>query len=443
MKKIYILVFFLFLGICLSQNFLFAQKIPTTQAITYTFTASAPAGAFVYNVSPNIIVSGDVEYYNSGAGAGPYGIGFTFYVDCVPYTQFNVTSNGWMTLDPGSYDFHNVNNLNTTCCGSFGPGNERPIIAPLWDELHVNCTGGNNGNINYKLTGITPNQVLTVEWFRLIYGYNAACTTAPSMSFQVKLYEGNNEIKFIYKREAGGISGTPSASIGIGGQATGDYYTLNNTGAAPTASKVTNTMNLATRPATDQVYLWHPPSCSVPIELLSFTGKKLIEKNLLEWTTATEMNNDFFTIEKSDDGISYSELIRIKGAGNSSMNKNYFTTDDEPFPNLTYYRLKQTDFNGDFTYSSVISISDFPEVTISLTPNPAQNDMQLNFSSEKEILAQADIINSLGQCVISKSMRLSKGSGFLNFDVGILPRGIYLLKFGNSFFQKQIKFLKL
>ena len=183
--------------------------------------------------------------------------------------------------------------------------------------------------------------------------------------------------------------------------------------------------------------------CALPVELYSFTGENSEEKNILEWVTASEINNDFFTIEKSDDGIYFHELIKLNGAGSSSTFKNYFASDDDPYPDITYYRLKQTDFNGDFTYSPVISVRDFPLLTVSLAPNPVQNDVHLNFSSEKEMLVQADVINSFGQCVISKSIPLPEGAGFIDFDTGIISRGMYLFKIGNGFFQRQIKFLKL
>jgi len=340
----------------------------------------------------------------------------------------------------GGMSFAQVTNMNTN---SSQPGAGAP------------CPGATNVILYYFTLNVTSGS----PSFTRILNFTTSGTYAAADIVNLKLYRTNFEVF-----NTTSLISTIAAGLGPGAHTFGvfanalvaapsqRYFWVTAdiaAGATPgrtitcdliTAAMITitGTLNYGTNNAAGTQTI-----CGVPIELLSFTGKSLEEKNLLEWTTATEMNNDFFTIEKSEDGISYSELIRIKGAGNSSMNKNYSTTDDEPFPNLTYYRLKQTDFNDDFTYSSVISISDFPEVTISLTPNPTQNDMHLNFFSEKEILAQADIINSLGQCLMSKNIQLSKGAGFINFDVGILPRGIYLFKFGNSFFQKQIKFLKL
>lgn len=438
MKKVYAIVFFLFLEIYHSPNFTFA---------TLNYGLSFPAPAFAYNTTPTYILGpggvGDLDSWCSCQAAGPYPIGFNFNFGGVLYNQFDLDENGHMTLEfnctPFSTCVLNPNAVNQLA-GNAGQtaNNERPIIAPLWDDLAMGRSA--TSSINYKLTGSSPNQVLTIEWREMEWSWAAA--NNGTITFQVKLYETSGVIDFVYRQEAAAVGGTRSASIGLEGQTGTDYYSIQAATATPAVTNNASEMStISTRPPNNTIYRWTP--VAAPVELLSFTGNNLGEKNLLEWATASESNNDYFTIEKSQDGISYSELIRIKGAGNSSTNKNYSAIDSEPYPNLTYYRLKQTDFNGDFTYSSVISISDSPEITISLAPNPSHNDMHLNFTSEKEIIAQADIINSFGQCVMSRNLHLSKGTGFINFDIGILPQGIYLFKFGNSIFQKQIKFLKL
>ena len=94
----------------------------------------------------------------------------------------------------------------------------------------------------------------------------------------------------------------------------------------------------------------------LPIELLSFTGEKSNNSNLLKWTTASEKNNDYFTIEKTTDGISFENIGKITGAGNSIYQNSYSLIDQNVEPVINYYRLKQTDFDAKHTYSNVISI---------------------------------------------------------------------------------------
>ncbi len=97
-------------------------------------------------------------------------------------------------------------------------------------------------------------------------------------------------------------------------------------------------------------------SLSLPIELISFTGEKKEKNNELFWITATEFNNDYFTVEKTLDGIDF-EIVGIEnGAGNSNQYLNYSMVDYNVRNIINYYRLKQTDFDGKYVYSDIISI---------------------------------------------------------------------------------------
>ena len=95
---------------------------------------------------------------------------------------------------------------------------------------------------------------------------------------------------------------------------------------------------------------------ALPIELLSFTVRLSKNKAILTWTTATEINNDFFTVERTLDGISFEEVLEMPGAGNSFSPLTYIANDENPLPGKSYYRLKQTDYDGQFEYSSLVEL---------------------------------------------------------------------------------------
>ncbi|GEM_PF-6653020 len=94
----------------------------------------------------------------------------------------------------------------------------------------------------------------------------------------------------------------------------------------------------------------------LPIELISFEGKKGNRENCITWSTASELNNSYFTVEKSVDGKYFESIIHVNGAGNSTEYRSYSAIDKNFELGMNYYRLKQTDFNGDNTYSDVILI---------------------------------------------------------------------------------------
>lgn len=123
----------------------------------------------------------------------------------------------------------------------------------------------------------------------------------------------------------------------------------------------------------------------LPIELLNFNATVIEGKVNLSWTTASELNNDFFSVQHSTDGTSFSEFVRIPGAGNSSTQLRYSAIHHQPFWGKNYYRLKQTDFDGHFSYSKVVSVDhrDHTSAGPSIYPNPATDHLVIDFSNEE------------------------------------------------------------
>ena len=109
----------------------------------------------------------------------------------------------------------------------------------------------------------------------------------------------------------------------------------------------------------------------LPIELISFEAACNTGNVYLSWATASEINNDYFTIERSKDGTNWKIAGTVNGAGNSSVMLNYSFTDVEPYNEVSYYRLKQTDFDGKVKYFNLVSIicDSFTEMTIYPNPN--------------------------------------------------------------------------
>ena len=176
-------------------------------------------------------------------------------------------------------------------------------------------------------------------------------------------------------------------------------------------------------------------SSPLPIELRHFTATCKDGIAELTWSTASEINNDYFTLEKSADGINFEILSITDGIGNSNIVSNYSFYDIKPDEN-TYYRLKQTDFNGSFKYSDIIASScfiasacekDFVDL-INIYPNPAQNYFNFSVYSSIETDICANVISSSGQLIITKQFHISSGMNKLNLNLSSMSKGIYLLK---------------
>ena len=176
-------------------------------------------------------------------------------------------------------------------------------------------------------------------------------------------------------------------------------------------------------------------SAPLPIELLSFTAKLNSDKEVdLNWQTASEINNDYFTVEKSADAVNFIPLEIIKGAGNSVSILNYTTLDKNPYSGITYYRLKQSDFNGDFTYSQIEAVKLFDENNLLIYPNPTAHHLVIesigntqDFTNETSFF----IFNSLGQKIDLPRIS-STNSKSIIFDVAQLSQGNYFISIQNN-----------
>ncbi|NVO01557.1 MAG: T9SS type A sorting domain-containing protein [Bacteroidetes bacterium] len=188
------------------------------------------------------------------------------------------------------------------------------------------------------------------------------------------------------------------------------------------------------------------PLFPLPIELVDFSAKCKTGKVDILWQTASEFNNDYFTIEKSENGIDFNVIETITGAGNSNQLINYKWTDNAPFNKDNYYRLKQTDYDGKFEYSNIIQAncdnSNENQSRISVFPNPA-NDF-INVSAQVNGNVQIEIFNALGLLVLKTEMLTedSNDSHVFNIKIESLFKGIYYIKIHNDNSSYTAKFLK-
>ncbi|RYM32823.1 T9SS type A sorting domain-containing protein [Brumimicrobium glaciale] len=166
----------------------------------------------------------------------------------------------------------------------------------------------------------------------------------------------------------------------------------------------------------------------LPIELIYFDAKPYQDYKVnLDWQTASERNNDYFTIDKSTDGIQWKKVNKVEGAGNSASLIKYSSIDESPFKGISYYRLKQTDFDGKFTYSATKSviIKGQENSEIEVFPNPSES--QLTLIGSKFELENISICNVLGQDVTKFTLQNKYSSTKCTIDLSLLNEGIYYI----------------
>jgi len=174
---------------------------------------------------------------------------------------------------------------------------------------------------------------------------------------------------------------------------------------------------------------------ALPIDLLNFTAKLNTKNKVdLNWSTASETNNDYFTIERSADGNTFESIDMVKGAGNSSVKLDYYDMDKTPLEGISYYRLKQTDFDGKFTYSKKVAI-DLNAASleaVSVYPNPFSNAISINYSVPQEGSVTMALYNLIGQPVYTEQQAGSRGINTITISTLNIPSGLYFLKLTDS-----------
>jgi len=170
-------------------------------------------------------------------------------------------------------------------------------------------------------------------------------------------------------------------------------------------------------------------SCnSLPISLTQFTVKNKVEDILIEWQTASETNNDYFTLERSVDGKIFTPIYSCKGEGSSTEINNYSFLDNDNLIGTIYYRLKQTDFDGQSTYSTIKSIvSNKLAFGFTVYPNPSSIDnLKVIIACKKDESIVLQITNTLGQIMYRGEMQSLGSAIMLNIkDICQLQSGVF------------------
>ncbi|MFT5824086.1 MAG: hypothetical protein ACI8ZM_005352 [Crocinitomix sp.] len=230
-----------------------------------------------------------------------------------------------------------------------------------------------------------------------IFQFGGAFTTAATST--VHLINGASACNIFWIAEG-------AMSMAAGTDMKGSLIS-NNGALSMAAGAILEGRMLTTAGATNvyEVLIFVPcATIALPITLLSFEGNCEEQFIILNWSTASEMNNDYFSIERSPDGEIWQTIGKVTGGGNSSSQINYTFIDMEPLRTITYYRLKQTDFNGNYNYEDIISmeqcdISEKKELIV--YPNPSNGEFETYFNGDSGTINAIEIFNSQGQIIYS------------------------------------------
>jgi Outer membrane protein Omp28/Secretion system C-terminal sorting domain len=171
----------------------------------------------------------------------------------------------------------------------------------------------------------------------------------------------------------------------------------------------------------------------IPVELSSWKGQVKAEKNSLEWTTQSEINSDYFDIERSINGKQFTSIGRIKAAGNSASLQKYTFDDEKPAAPINYYRLKTVDLDGSTSFSNTLTLAQNDKTLKKLTLSPSLTSNTLNISYFSDNAnPEIRILDGLGKVVYAASKppkaQNTEGSQSEVLDVSHLSAGVYFVQ---------------
>ncbi|MFN3839908.1 MAG: T9SS type A sorting domain-containing protein [Cyclobacteriaceae bacterium] len=337
----------------------------------------------------------------------------------------SLSANDFYTMDNpanGNYDF-DVAGIGQASDGSRhvdarGTGIVRMVVqspASLSNNEYL-FWGHENGSLNSNFIDI-DNVIIKERLTRVWRVSETGDVGSVSLSFDITSLPGSPiaaDLRLLIDRDGDGFADNDVTPVG-GAQITGRIVTFNGINLQNGDRFTLGNTNLA---------------APLPVELVFFRAKANGGQVDLTWRTASETNNDYFTVERSADAGEWTTLATVPGKGNSTTRTDYGVVDDNPVTGTNYYRLKQTDFDGTFTYSAVVSA--FVEFTesIHVYPNPARESFTIKASFQLDA-TRIQLYDQLGKQVRVVVSSAENGNR-LEVDSSSLTPGLYILQVTNG-----------
>lgn len=348
---------------------------------TLSITCPPPPPPLCFNQDPIPYIAdpyaGTAVNLTDDVHSGVVNIGFNFCFQGVNYNQCVISSNNYITFELAEANAYS--SWVTVAVPTEIPAEVTNSILGPWQDIDP----GVGGNIYYQTLGVAPERRFVVSYDDIPM---FSCSTQRYTS-QIVLYEGSNCIETL-------ILNKPICSTWNSGNA---VYAIND--AAGASAEVMVGRNNTPWLTSSEGRIWTPDcgicqtpesdlclSVVLPVEWLGFNGRKDNGLHLLEWSTASESNSDFFAIERSRDGLHFEEIHRMQAAGFSTQVKNYLAVDDDPLSGVNYYRIRQVDYDGASDYSTTIALEpDSYSQSFHVFPNPAKD----------RVTVQSDLVGRL------------------------------------------------
>ncbi|HNQ61241.1 MAG TPA: T9SS type A sorting domain-containing protein [Bacteroidia bacterium] len=399
----------------------------------------------------NFLTSSGLKCYGSNkcgsnpeSHAKPASSPFTYFHPTEPVMQFLGNAHGassggseqwFQPLSAGQWNSNTRRGI-TTGTGSSPKEGTVLVYGPAFNDLSngwVMYQGGHDLN-----SGGTASERIASQ--RAYFNFILLAGTTKKISVTATL-PSNLNVGQSGTVSSNATSGTPPYTYQWTSSLGGNFLNSSDSNTTYTAPVVTNdTLDIVKIKVTDQcgrVNFYYQTininSSPLPVELLSFNAARKEDVVLLNWSTASELNNDYFSIERSLNGESWSLIGKVKGQGNSTMKLDYTFQDREPSENTTYYRLSQTDYDGKSEGFKTVKVGP-SEITnqkanlLRISPNPFAESFNFEISSNTNESAELSLFSSDGSLILRKTYSIRKGNNRLIYSDNMsIEDGVYYM----------------
>lgn len=425
------------------------DQIVITSQVDETVNATYCPPATSATVSV-VNAGGIYNWYNAATGGSSLGSGLTYnatglsaaastYTFYVENSKAVVSTGGMLNdSDPalGTGAPYGTNNVDGQNFIAFTANvNTTLTQAKVLLDMNANYAG----NVTITFVDVTAGTPAAITTSPVSNNPGAAGTYSYTIPLSLTMIAGHN-----YRLSIVGVNGSSFAHrySGVTGYYPKSYAAVTMTGSqAPSIYPGIFDWRFSSATTCDRTPATITNICPLPITLLNFAAKYIGPKTvLLDWSTASEVNNDYFTIQRSNDGIHFTDILIVSGAGNSNNINLYNAEDNNALDGISYYRLKQTDYDGHFSYSKIVKVvSAGAGFSFHLTPNLCNST-----TDEIELIITGaapnqdiplEIIDMLGRRVYYKVLHSDEQGNVvdaLHIQGSIVTSGTYVVNLLNA-----------
>jgi hypothetical protein len=359
----------------------------------------------------NIITNGDFSSGNSGFTSG-----YTYVADN-PAVNNELWPEGYYSVGTRARDFHP--NWSVLTKGHGGSGNFMIINGNTVDNKVVwsqNVTVLANTTYDFSawLCSVHPLNPANLQ-----FSINGSTI---GVAFSATADSSNHWEQFYATWASGGSTSATISIVNKNTIANGNDFGLDDISFAPCVG-VNEYWTFGSTVSTNPLV-----ESDLPIELYTFEATLEDDVVNLDWVTLNETNNNYFTVERAGPDMIFTPLFNVDGAGTSFITLAYHAVDESPMQGASYYRLKQTDYDGDYTYSDIRMVIIDTEIPVMIYPNPAHSDMYIQVFSTAEEKITLTLYDNKGSKVYENFYTLSKGNNQIKLDIEYLNNSPFILR---------------